>query len=220
MKVGAPRLRAPSRLAALAPCPGQMATCGKITGLPDRECIYDTDCAASYAPITSQQKDHSYSTMAHSGTRGCLSEMRDAGNMPQKYQQTKRHWLLYSVNSPQCIQIWQCSLKISMHDCTYTVHKDNNVGLNLKNCIQHKYTLAYAAWIFVLWQHVSAAADGGKFSHVAALVFAALWRGCSQCLRAHCGRQLRGYSGKGEDRSQESFLLQASLRKQYCMWLV
>lgn len=47
MKVGAPRLRAPPGLAALAPCRGQMATCGNITGAPDDGCLSTTPTAES-----------------------------------------------------------------------------------------------------------------------------------------------------------------------------
>lgn len=86
MKVGSARLRDPSRPAVLAKCLGQMATCGKITGTPDSECIYVTNCAASHAHITSQQKNH-----FHCRTfRGCIVEIWYDGKTPQtlKHQQT------------------------------------------------------------------------------------------------------------------------------------
>ena len=105
MKVGSARLRFPSRPAVLALCLSQMATCGKITGMPDSQCIYVTNCAASYAQIMSQQKNH-----FHRRTRSHQRLPRWNTRWREDPTETKvsTDCSLYSINSPQHTGIWIC----------------------------------------------------------------------------------------------------------------
>lgn len=161
--------------------------------------------------------------VTHSEIRGCLTEMCDEGNTPRilEYQQTNRHWLLYSINSAQHtalrshldlnMLIWM----IEIIEKWITVHRQQT-----RHCKVHEKTVEECGdeaeeCIRVNTDILSDTRHG--FYAIAAYEYC-----CRRCVRlrlifscgctrlcspvesmqlvthAHCGRQLRGYPGKGE----------------------